>query len=189
MVRYKIKDGRELRIAVSGKSGCGNTTVSSLLARSLGIKLVNYTFRQLAEERGLTLEQVIENAKNDDGYDRYIDTHQVELAEKESCVLGSRLAIWMLEKADIKVYLKASDFSRSRRIFKREGGDLQRIADFTAMRDREDTKRYKKIYGIDNDAYEKVADMVIDTELKTPEEIADDILLELASRGFVEKVG
>ena len=48
MARYKIKDGRELRIAVSGKSGCGNTTVSSLLARSLGIKLVNYTFRQLA---------------------------------------------------------------------------------------------------------------------------------------------
>ena len=113
MARYKIKDGRELRIAVSGKSGCGNTTVSSLLARSLGIKLVNYTFRQLAEERGLTLEQVIENAKNDDGYDRYIDTHQVELAEKESCVLGSRLAIWMLEKADIKVYLKASDLARS----------------------------------------------------------------------------
>ncbi len=189
MARYKIKDGRELRIAVSGKSGCGNTTVSSLLARSLGIKLVNYTFRQLAEERGLTLEQVIENAKSDDGYDRYIDTHQVELAEKESCVLGSRLAIWMLEKADIKVYLKASDFSRSRRIFKREGGDLQRIADFTSMRDREDTKRYKKIYGIDNDAYEEIADMVIDTERKTPEEIADDILLELASRGFVEKVG
>ena len=28
-----FKDGRELRIAVSGKSGCGNTT-SSLLARS-----------------------------------------------------------------------------------------------------------------------------------------------------------
>ena len=182
MVRYKIKDGRELRIAVSGKSGCGNTTVSSLLARSLGIKLV-------AEERGLTLEQVIENAKSDDGYDRYIDTHQVELAEKESCVLGSRLAIWMLEKADIKVYLKASDLARSRRIFKREGGDLQSIADFTAMRDREDTKRYKKIYGIDNDAYEEVADIVIDTERKTPEEIANDILSELASRGFVEKVG
>ena len=188
MARYKIKDGRELRIAVSGKSGCGNTTVSSLLARSLGIKLVNYTFRQLAEERGLTREQVIENAKGDDSYDRYIDTHQVELAEKESCVLGSRLAIWMLEKADIKVYLKAGDRARAERIFKREGGDLQRIADFTAMRDGEDTRRYKKIYGIDNDAYEAVADIVVDTERKTPEEIADDILSELAARGFVEKV-
>ena len=188
MARYKIKDGRELRIAVSGKSGCGNTTVSSLLARKLGIKLINYTFRQLAEERGLTLEQVIENAKGDDSYDRYIDTHQVELAEKESCVLGSRLAIWMLEKADIKVYLKAGDRARAERIFKREGGDLQRIADFTAMRDGEDTRRYKKIYGIDNDAYEAVADIVVDTERKTPEEIADDILSELAARGFVEKV-
>ena len=188
MARYKIKDGRELRIAVSGKSGCGNTTVSSLLADALGIKLINYTFRQLARERGLTLEQVIENAKSDDSYDRYIDTHQTELAEKESCVLGSRLAIWIFEKADIKVYLKASDAVRARRIFGREGGDLQRIIDFTAMRDKEDTRRYKKIYGIDNDAYEAIADIVVDTENKTPDIIADDILSELASRGFVEKI-
>ena len=41
---------KEIRIAISGKSGCGNTTVSGLLAQKLGIKLINYTFRQLAEE-------------------------------------------------------------------------------------------------------------------------------------------
>ena len=42
---------KDLRIAISGKSGCGNTTVSGLLAQKLGIKLINYTFRQLAEEK------------------------------------------------------------------------------------------------------------------------------------------
>ena len=89
-----MKLKKELRVAISGKSGCGNTTVSTLLSQKLGIKLINYTFRQLAAEKGLTLAQVIENAKNDDSYDKYVDTHQVELAEKESCVLGSRLAIW-----------------------------------------------------------------------------------------------
>jgi cytidylate kinase len=31
----------ELRIAVSGKSGCGNTTVSRLLSQRLGIRLIN----------------------------------------------------------------------------------------------------------------------------------------------------
>ena len=30
MDAWKIKDGRELRIAISGKSGCGNTTVSNI---------------------------------------------------------------------------------------------------------------------------------------------------------------
>ena len=99
-----MKLKKELRVAISGKSGCGNTTVSTLLSQKLGIKLINYTFRQLAAEKGLTLAQVIENAKNDDSYDKYVDTHQVELAEKESCVLGSRLAIWMLKEADFKVY-------------------------------------------------------------------------------------
>ena len=45
---YFVPSGREIRIAISGKSGCGNTTVSSLLAERLGVKLFNFTFRQLA---------------------------------------------------------------------------------------------------------------------------------------------
>ena len=90
-------------VTICGKSGCGNTTVSGLLSEKLGIKLINYTFRQLAQEKNMTLAQVIEAAKNDDSYDKYVDKHQVELAMKESCVLGSRLAIWMLKDADLKV--------------------------------------------------------------------------------------
>ena len=147
---------KDLHIAISGKSGCGNTTVSGLLAEKLGIKLINYTFRQLAAEKGMTLAEVIEAAKNDDSYDKYVDSHQVELAQAEPSVLGSRLAIWVMEKADLKVYLYASDETRAQRVFNREGGDLQQIKDFTAMRDREDTGRYKSFYGIDNNNYDFV---------------------------------
>ena len=138
-----MKLNKDVRVAISGKSGCGNTTVSTLLAEKLGVKLINYTFRQLAAEKGLTLAQVIENAKTDDSYDIFVDNHQVELAKAEPCVLGSRLAIWMLKEADLKVYLFASDETRANRILNREGGDLQKIKDFTAMRDSEDTRRYK----------------------------------------------
>ena len=184
MQNWKIKDGRELRIAISGKSGCGNTTVSGLLAKTLGIKLINFTFRQLAQEKGMTLAQVIEAAKTDDSYDKTVDTRQVELAKKESCVLGSRLAIWMLKEADLKVYLLASDDTRARRVYNREGGDLQQIKDFTAMRDREDTARYKDFYGIDNNDYQFV-DIIIDTNDKTPEEIVDIILKKLEEKGFI----
>ena len=177
---------KDLRIAISGKSGCGNTTVSGLLAQKLGIKLINYTFRQLAAEKGMTLAQVIEAAKNDDSYDKYVDQHQVELARAEPCVLGSRLAIWMLKEADLKVYLYASDQTRAQRIFNREGGDLQAIIDFTAMRDREDTGRYKEFYGIDNNDY-AFCDLIIDVNEKTPEEIVDVILTELENRGYITK--
>ena len=181
-----MKLNKEIRIAISGKSGCGNTTVSGLLSKTLGVTLINYTFRQLAAEKGMTLPEVIEAAKNDDSYDKYVDKHQVELALAEPCVLGSRLAIWMLKEADLKVYLLASDDTRAKRIFNREGGDLQQIKDFTAMRDREDTGRYKEFYGIDNNDY-AFCDLIIDVNEKTPEEIVGLIVAELKKRGFVEE--
>ena len=182
MSEYKLN--KELRVAISGKSGCGNTTVSTLLSEKLGITLINYTFRQLAAEKGLTLAQVIENAKTDDSYDIYVDNHQVELARKESCVLGSRLAIWMLKEADLKVYLYASDETRAGRILNREGGDLQKIKDFTSMRDSEDSRRYLKLYQIDNNKYD-FADLIIDTANYNPEQIVDLILEELKKRDFI----
>lgn len=175
---------KEIRVAISGKSGCGNTTVSTLLSQKLGVKLINYTFRQLAAEKNMTLAQVIEAAKNDDSYDKYVDKHQVELALAEPCVLGSRLAIWMLKEADLKVYLYASDETRARRVYNREGGDLQAIKDFTAMRDREDTARYKAFYGIDNNDYNFV-DIIIDVNDKTPEEIVNIILDKLVEKGLI----
>lgn len=177
---------KELRVAISGKSGCGNTTVSTLLSQALGIKLINYTFRQLAAEKGLTLAQVIENAKNDDSYDKYVDSHQVELAKKESCVLGSRLAIWMLDEADLKVYLYASDEIRAGRVFNREGGDIEEIKRFTAMRDREDTSRYKRFYNIDNNSY-SFADMIIDTGKYNPEQIVSLVMDELEKRSLIKR--
>ncbi|MBD5406062.1 MAG: AAA family ATPase [Treponema sp.] len=174
-----------IRVAISGKSGCGNTTVSTLLSKKLDVTLINYTFRQLAAERGMTLSEVIESARTDFSYDKYVDTHQVELARKESCVLGSRLAIWMLTEADLKVFLYASDDMRAERIFKREGGDLQKIKEFTAMRDLEDSRRYKELYNIDNSDY-AFADLVIDTSTYTPEEIVEQIVAELKKRGLVK---
>lgn len=179
-----MKLNKDVRVAISGKSGCGNTTVSTLLAEKLGVKLINYTFRQLAAEKGLTLAQVIENARTDDSYDIFVDNHQVELARAEPCVLGSRLAIWMLKEADLKVYLFASDETRAKRILNREGGDLQKIKDFTAMRDSEDTRRYKKIYNIDNNDY-SFSDLIIDTAKFNPEQIVELIIVELKKRNLI----
>ncbi|NBK25522.1 MAG: cytidylate kinase, partial [Spirochaetia bacterium] len=42
-----------MRIAISGKSGCGNTTVSKLVADRLGYPMINFTFRTLSEEKGI----------------------------------------------------------------------------------------------------------------------------------------
>ncbi|MCI5607043.1 MAG: cytidylate kinase, partial [Spirochaetia bacterium] len=79
-----------------------------------------------------------------------------------------------------------SDETRAQRVFNREGGDLQQIKDFTAMRDREDTARYKEFYGIDNNDYGFV-DLFIDTSKYNPEEIVELILTELEKKGLIER--
>ena len=149
-MKYIIPENKKLRIAISGKSGCGNTTVS----------------------------------KTDDSFDITVDTRQVEMAREDSCVLGSRLAIWMLKEADIKVYLYASDEVRAKRILNREGGDLEKIAAFTRMRDEQDSSRYKKLYNIDNNDYSFV-DLEIDTSLYNPEEIVDKIISLLLEKNLL----
>ena len=169
---------KDIRIAVSGKSGCGNTTVSRMLAEKLGLRFINFTFRSLAQEKGLTLAEVLERAATDDSWDREVDTRQLRLArENGGCVLGSRLAIWMLEEADLKVYLTANDEIRAARVAKREGGDLKEVAAFTAERDRQDHNRYLRIYNIDNDNYQSV-DMLINTNKLEPDEIVQMITAE-----------
>ena len=182
----RIPSGKVLRVAVSGKSGCGNTTTSTLLARRLGVRLVNFTFRQLAAERGMTLAEVIERARSDDSYDLEVDKQQVALAREGSCVLGSRLAIWMLPEADLKVYLWADGETRVRRILQRDGGLLDDIRCFTAMRDTEDSLRYKKLYSIDNNDF-AFADMTIDSGTHTPQQIVELIVDELLMRELVCK--
>jgi cytidylate kinase len=172
---------KDIKIAISGMSGCGNTTVSKIVADRLGLKFINFTFRSLAQEKGIDLKKILELAAKDDAWDKEVDSRQVKLArESGGCVVGSRLAIWMLEEADLKVYLRAKPETRAARIVKREGGNLKDIADFTAERDSRDNSRYIRIYNIDNNKYES-ANLVIDTDNINPDEIAD-LIVEAAEK-------
>ena len=173
-----------MRIAISSKSGCGNTTVTKLLAQRLGYPMINFTFRQMAEEKGVDFWTFCQMAEEDHSIDRELDRRQVEMAMAEKdCILGSRLAIWMLEQADLKVYLTASVETRARRIQKREGGTFEERYSQTASRDDHDTARYKEIYGIDNSKAEGVADLVIATDSLTPDEIVSIIMRALERLG------
>ena len=159
-------------IAISGKSGCGNSTVSGIVAKTLGFGLVNFTFKNLAEERGLSFEDVVRMSMTDDSFDLEVDRRQVDLARKGDRVVGSRLAIWLLAKdADLRVYLWASPAVRAARIRSREGSASHADPAFTMARDESDHARYLRLYGYDNDVFVD-ADLVINTERFRPESIA-----------------
>jgi cytidylate kinase len=165
-------------IAVSGKSGCGNTTTSALLAHRLGLQLVNYTFRNLAVDEGLEFEQLRKMAEADDQWDKLVDSRQVEKANAQPSVLASRLAIWVWKEAKLKVYLDASLDVRAQRIHKRENGSLAEKREATRQRDEADHHRYQRLYGINNDDW-SFADLVIDVSVLTPDQIVDRILTHL----------
>lgn len=175
----------EIRIAISGKSGCGNTTVSRLLAERLGLNFVNYTFRSIAEEDGLSFEEVCRRAERSDDDDLRVDRVQVELARKEPCVLGSRLAVWMLKEADLKVFLSGSLEIRAGRITKREGGSLEEQLAVTKARDKRDHDRYARLYQIDNDDFSLV-DLVVNTNRLDADQVTD--IIEAAARSVMARL-
>ncbi|MFA6844239.1 MAG: AAA family ATPase [Sphaerochaetaceae bacterium] len=165
-----------MRIAISGKSGCGNTTTTTLVSQALGYPMINFTFRNLAKERGIEFWKFCRMAEQSDEPDKEVDSRQVRMAlQEKNCVLGSRLAIWMLHEADLKVYLTVSIEERARRVFEREGGTLeQRLAE-TKERDERDSARYMKLYHIDNND-SSVADLVIDATELSAQQVSEIII-------------
>ncbi len=168
-----------IQIAISGKSGCGNTTVSRLVAARLGLRVVNYTFKDLARDRGMSFEEVCLLAETDPQYDLTIDRMQVKLAQEGGCVLGSRLAIWLLRDSAFTVYLDAPVQVRAARIAKREGKDVTLALRETEERDRRDHDRYTRLYGYDVDNHDFAA-LVVDAGSLGQEEVAREIVAHAA---------
>jgi cytidylate kinase len=153
-----------------------------LVAEELGYPMINFTFRTLSEEKGIEFWTFCRMAEESDEFDLEVDRRQVEMAlAQPNCVLGSRLAIWMLKEADLKIYLTASSLERARRITQREGGSLEERLEQTRRRDANDSARYKRLYDIDN-SDTSFADMVIDTSALEAEEVARLIIKEARAR-------
>jgi cytidylate kinase len=158
-----LNKAKNAKIAISGRSGCGNSTVSRLVAEKLGLRLINYTFHDLAKDMNIPFTELYKLVEKDSCYDVELDKKLVDLTREPGCVLGSRLAIWLLKQADLKVYLTASPEVRARRIASREGQSFEQAYKDMMERDKKDTERYVKLYGIDNTRYD-FADLVINTD-------------------------
>jgi CMP/dCMP kinase len=170
-----------LRIAISGKSGCGNSTVSRLVAARLGLRVINYTFKNLAQDKGMSFSEVCLLAETDPQYDFNLDKMQVQLASQGPCVLGSRLAIWLLRDIAFTVYLKAPLQVRAQRIASREGKESAAALRETEERDRRDHDRYKRLYGYDVDRFDFAA-LVVDAASLSQDQVTEEIVSHASAR-------
>lgn len=143
-----------LFVTVSGPPGCGATTLASLLGEAMQCPVVSGgdIFRELAEERGMSLTQLSAKAQETDEIDRALDQHLQTVAEEagtanEPFVLQSRLAGWLAaDRADLRIYLDAPEEVRKARISARE-----ETAAEMAVREVGEAGRYESYYDIDVD--------------------------------------
>ena len=167
-----------LFITVSGPPGCGATTVCEGLSTALDCGYVSGgdIFRQLADDRGLSLSQLIAKTDETDEIDRALDQRLRTIAEKwgasnKPFVLESRLAGWLAgNRADLRVWLDAPDEVRVDRT--RDRAEME-----AEMRVREvsEAGRYRSYYGIDVDD-RSFYDLAINTARWSPEATLQMIL-------------
>lgn len=171
-----------MRITISGMPGSGKSTVAKMLAERLGHDHFSTgdLMRRMAEERGVTLEELQEKAEEDSSIDRELDENNRRLGERDDFVLDSRLGFHFIPEA-VKIYLSVDKEVGAERILgderprERESKDVQDVAARIQERIDSENERYNRYYGVyihDPALY----DIAIDTTDMAPEEVVDAIV-------------
>ncbi|PIT85844.1 cytidylate kinase [Candidatus Micrarchaeota archaeon CG10_big_fil_rev_8_21_14_0_10_59_7] len=183
-----------MRVAVSGLTGCGATTATKLVARRLRLKRINYTFRDLAKDRGIPFAkmQFDKIEREFPKWDLLLDGKQVAgVAKTPRCIVGSRLAVWLdgavakklgkRVKINSKFWLGVPLRVRAGRVARREGKPFAQALRETRLRDKNNAARYKKLYGIDVRKRPR-GTIVIDAERLDAKGVTDAIVSEIKCR-------
>ncbi|WP_367997227.1 (d)CMP kinase [Natronomonas gomsonensis] len=172
-----------LFITVSGPPGSGVTTLCEGLAEAMDCGFISggEVFRELADERDMSLSQFIAKASENEDIDRAVDRRLRTIAEKwgaanKAFVLESRLAGWLAgNRADLRFWLDAPEEIRVDRT-----ADREEIGAEMRVRDVIDVKRYESYYGIDL-SDRSIYDLCINTARWTPENTLDLALTAIES--------
>ncbi len=162
--------GRALVIAVSGLHGSGRSTHAKRLADAFGLRYVSSgtIFRQMAEERGLTLEEMSRLTESEPELDKLIDERAREESRKGGVVVDATLSGWMCVEPDLRIFLTTSFEARVRRIAEREGVSPEDARRETEARAESERDRFRVYYGIDIDDL-SIYDVVLNTDLFDPD--------------------
>ena len=169
-------------ITLTGDLGSGKSTVSKILCDRLNYDYI-YTGkiqREIANRHQMTTLELNQYAETHPEIDEEIDATFQSLSNSTDLVVDSRLA-WFFISKSYKVFLKTDINVAVSRII----GDLQRknekysseeeAANHIIARKASENKRYLDLYGADCSDLSQF-NLVIDTSLITPEEVADRMI-------------
>ena len=186
-----------MNITLTGNLGSGKSSVCKELQKFRHeIISAGDIFRSIATERGLTVTELNEQAKQDKSIDDMLDHRTMELDQKkDNVVFDSRLA-WHFTKNSFKVFLFVELDEAASRVFQGTArnaetyGSVEETKEGLCKRAQLEQERYKQLYQVDY--YDpKNYDLIIESTNATPEEIASEIernFLEYQKQPFATKI-
>ena len=181
-------------ITISGTPGSGKSTIAEILVKKLGAEriYVGGIRRELARQKGMTLQELNEYAKThpetDVDVDKKAAAEAIGLEKKgKIIVVEGRTQFHFLPKS-VKIFIKVSPEEGAGRIWKdlqnketqkqRNEGNMdsfEAVKKRTFEREEEDAKRYLKYYGFDH-RKESHYDFILDTTTLTAKKAAEKVL-------------
>jgi len=177
-----------LVITVSGPHGSGRSSQAEYLSQEFGLRYIStgMLFREMAEQRGLSMEEMSKLAEENCDFDIYLDERAKEESAKGGVVIDATLAAWVATNPDLKIYLWAEFDDCVQRIAYREGRPLEEVVRETKIRELSEKDRFQKYYQIDIDDL-SVYDVVLNTSLFSLEatsQILRKIVMEYKKSNF-----
>jgi len=181
-------------IIISGMPAVGKTTVSRQVAGELRIPMVGGgdVLKEMAVEEGYTPGgedwwdrgegmKFLRQRKKSPDFDKDVDARLIQKAKKGGVVITSYPVPW-LTMDGLKVWLSGSVKSRAARMARRDGLAVSKCREVLAIRDEENYKLYRKIYGIEFGRDLKPFDLVVETNHIDEEKVARIVIQYVKSR-------
>lgn len=173
-------------ITITGDPNSGKTTVARKLAALLDYHYhyVGGVMREMAAERGLSIEAFYEQLQNDPELEKSIDARQAELMKtQDNLIVEGRMAFFFpspFKKINILLKVDWNDSAlRAKGRPENAHKSLDMIVWETKKRVHNERERYKALYGIENHLDEKYFNIIIDTTNLKPDAVWEELLEHL----------
>lgn len=172
-------------ITIAGSLGSGKSSTAKKVASTLNYRHFSSgdLFRQVAKERGVTVEEINLKAELEHEIDHATDERLKSMADENDLVIDSRLAFhWMPNS--FKVFLTLKPEIAAKRIYNhivQEGRESQsansveEVLEATLKRQASEKKRYQNLYEIDTTDTSPF-DLIVDTEKNNIEQVVQLVL-------------
>ena len=175
----KVGNKQNISVVISGSAAVGKTTLAHALAKEFGFKLYNGgdILKEIARQEGYVISGndwwdtdeaigFMKERKKNPVFDKQVDEKLINIAKKGRVIITSHTLPWLATES-ITFWLSASQEKRSERMSQRDKITVTDALRIVKMRDRENKKIYKKIYGSGFGESMEVFDFMINTEILT----------------------